>query len=149
MKVNQTLINNISESSYPLDEDPYSFFNNLWNKVEERKDGLINLQDSMKNLKKSIQNLEEIQELFTEQAGFGISVAISLHEINKITSNFYHGIIELLNSKQFDELKLNRLRDNSKSLQSELKRLAPLRAIRNENNQEFNVCQSINHVAGI
>ncbi|MCX6236984.1 MAG: sensor histidine kinase [Bacteroidia bacterium] len=149
VKENQALLENITGSSYPFDEDPYSFFKNLWDKVEERKDGLVNLQGSMKNLKKSIKNLEEIQDLFTEQAGFGISVAISLHEINKITSNFYQGILSLLKSRQFDELKLESLKTTSESLQSELKRLAPLRAIRNESNQEFMVCQSVKHVAGI
>ncbi len=149
VKENQALLSNISESNYPFDEDPYSFFKNLWDRVEERKDGLVNLQDSMKNLKKSIKNLEEIQDLFTEQAGFGISVALSLHEINKITSNFYQGISSLLKSQQFDELKLESLKTTSESLKSELKRLAPLRAIRNESNQEFMVCQSIRHVAGI
>ncbi|NOU46517.1 MAG: sensor histidine kinase [Bacteroidales bacterium] len=149
VKENQALLLNIGESNYPFDEDPYSFFKNLWNKVEDRKDSLVNLQGSMKNLEKSIKNLEEVQELFTEQAGFGISVAISLHEINKITSNFYQGILGLLKSKQYDELKLENLKTTSESLQSELKRLAPLRAIRNESNQEFKVCQSIKHVAGI
>ena len=146
---NQVLLSNISESNYPFDEDPYAFFNSLWQKVEDRKDGLINLQSSLKNLKKSIKNLEEVQDLFTEQAGFGISVAISLHEINKITSNFYYGILGLLSSQQFDKLKLESLKTTSESLRSELKRLAPLRAIRNESNQEFMVSHSIKHVAGI
>lgn len=54
---------------------------------------------------KSIQKLEEVQDTFVEQAGFGIAVAMSLHEINKITANFYTGISSLI--KKENLIKLN------------------------------------------
>ncbi|MCK4618854.1 MAG: HAMP domain-containing histidine kinase [Desulfobacterales bacterium] len=144
-KISSTFFSNVTESNYPLENDPYSFFSNLWEKAEERKAGLINLGASMKELQKSIKMLESTQELFVEQAGFGIAVAISLHEINKITSNFYHGIAHLIKSGDFDKIRLDNLKETSASLKSELKRLSPLRSIRNENRIEFNILKSIKY----
>jgi signal transduction histidine kinase len=144
-KTSSSFFTNVADSSYPLETDPYKFFSNLWKKVEERREGIVNLSHSMKQLQKSIQMLEDTQEKFVEQAGFGIAVAISLHEINKITSNFYHGISNLIKSGEFDKIQLEDLQVTSQSLRSELKRLSPLRAIRNESSIEFNVLKSINY----
>lgn len=144
-KTSSTFFSNVTESNYPLENDPYHFFSDLWKKTDERKAGLINLGSSMKELQKSIKMLENTQELFVEQAGFGIAVAISLHEINKITSNFYHGIAHLIKSGDYDKVRLENLKETSASLKSELKRLSPLRSIRNENRIEFNVIKSIKY----
>jgi hypothetical protein len=144
-KTGSTFFTNVAESNYPLDTDPYKFFSNLWEQVEERKGGLVNLTESMKQLQKSIKMIEDVQETFVEQAGFGIAVAVSLHEINKITSNFYAGISHLIKSGDFDKIKLEDLQTTSQSLRSELKRLSPLRAIRNEKEIEFSISKSINY----
>ncbi|MEA4887828.1 hypothetical protein SDC9_80032 [bioreactor metagenome] len=144
-KIGSTFFSNVAESSYPLDVDPYKFFGNLWEQIEERKGGLVNLTESMKQLQKSIKMIEDVQDTFVEQAGFGIAVAVSLHEINKITSNFYVGISHLIKSGDFDKIKLEDLQTTSQSLRSELKRLSPLRAIRNEKEIEFSISKSINY----
>jgi signal transduction histidine kinase len=93
--------------------------------------------------------LEDTQELFVEQAGFGIAIAISLHEINKITSNFYYGIASLIKSGDFDKVKLEDLKETSASLKSELKRLGPLRAIKNEDPTEFNIVKSMRYISDV
>ena len=144
-KTSSSFFTNVADSDYPLETDPYKFFINLWEKASERREGIVNLSESMKQLQKSIQMLENTQEKFIEQAGFGIAVAISLHEINKITSNFYHGISNLIKSGEFDKIKLENLQDTSQILRSELKRLSPLRAIRNENSIEFSILKSVNY----
>lgn len=144
-KTGATLFGNIADSAYPLESDPYKFFDKLWEKVEERRSGLVNLGESMKQLKRSVEMLENVQDMFVEQAGFGIAVSISLHEINKITSNFYAGIHSLLKSGEFDKIQLEDLKATSESLRSELKRLSPLRAIRNEQSIVFNISKSINY----
>lgn len=95
-KASSSFFSNVLNSDYPLETDPYQFFSNLWSKVEDRRAGMINLEASMKQLQKNIKMLEDTQSLFIEQAGFGIAVAISLHEINKITSHFYEGVTTLL-----------------------------------------------------
>lgn len=148
-KTSVTFFDNVSRSEYSLEADPYNFFSDLWQKTEERKGGLINLSDSMKELKKSVEMIENTQELFVEQAGFGIAVAISLHEINKIASNFYHGVASLIKSGDFKKVRLEDLKETSASLKTELKRLGPLRAIRNEEPTEFNIIKSIKYNAEV
>ncbi len=145
-KTSSTFISNITESDYPLENDPYKFFSKLWEKAEERKAGLVNLGESMKELQKSVKLIEEVQDMFVEQAGFGIAVAVSLHEINKITSNFYNGVSHLIKSGDFNKIKLEDLKATSDSLRSEIKRMSPLRAIRNEQPIQFNIVRSINYV---
>jgi len=145
VKTSSTFFTNVSDSDYPLETDPYNFFVNLWKKAEEKRKGLVDLTRSMKELKKSIDMMQEVQDLFVEQAGFGIAVSISLHEINKITSNFYNGIIEIIKSGDYDKLKLENLKTTSESLRSELKRLSPLRSIRNEKSIEFSIIRAIKY----
>jgi len=148
-KTSARFFENVSQSEYALDSDPYGFFTELWKNVEDRRGGLVNLRDSMRELQKSVKLIEDTQELFVEQAGFGIAIAISLHEINKITSNFYHGIASLIKSGDFNKVKLDDLKETSASLQTELKRLGPLRAIRNEDPTEFNIVKVLKYVSEI
>jgi signal transduction histidine kinase len=131
--------------NYELEHDPWHILERLGRNASERQEGLINLENSIKTLKKSIKVFEVIQEKFTEQAGFGIAVAVSLHELNKIASHFYNGISNIIKSGKFDELKLEHLKEASDSLKSELKRLGPLRSIRNEVRREFTIVRSINY----
>ena len=137
------------QDNYAIDEDPWKILEQLGNSVVERREGLVNLEFSMKNLKKSIEIIEEIQEKLTEHAGFGIAVAVSLHELTKITSNFYNGISYIIKTGDTDKFKLETLKDTSASLKSELKRLSPLRTIRNEKRREFYVSQSIKYALDI
>ena len=148
-KTSAKFISNVAKSNYPFDSDPYTFFDGLWETVEKRKEGLINLEGSVKELKKSIEMLEEVQSKFVEQAGFGISVAISLHEINKITTNFYHSILQLIKSDNINKFDLEHLKETSASLKTELKRLGPLRTIRNERSVEFEITRSIKYASEI
>lgn len=76
-------------------------------------------------------------------------MAVSLHELTKIASNFYNGISYLINTGNADKMKLETLKDASNSLKSELKRLSPLRTIRNENRREFYLSQSIKYALEI
>lgn len=143
-KQNSVIIKGLIDN-YSIAKDPWHILHQMGETVEERTSGLVNLDVSIKNLKKSIEVIEEVQERLTEHAGFGIAAAISIHEITKITSNFYNGITHLLKSKNHDKLKLEDLKAASLSLKSELKRLSPLRAVRNENRREFNLIQSVKY----
>ena len=143
VKQQRQLLKNIDEN-YPIEQDPYSLFHQIVESVNGRKERLINLDNSLKNLKASLELMEEIQDLLKEKAAYGISVAVSVHEIAKITANFYSGISELLKKDVIDRIKLEDLKTASASLQSELKRLSPLRAIRNEKPVEFPISRSIN-----
>jgi signal transduction histidine kinase len=127
---------------YPVDEDPYKILDPI-GKRGERDKGLVNLSSSLKNLQKSIELIQEAQDLFTEQAGYGMAVAVSIHEIAKIAGNFYAGVTHLLKSDDPDVESLNNLKEASASLQSELRRLSPLRAIKSESETEFGVVKAI------
>jgi signal transduction histidine kinase len=140
----QKIIDEINEK-YPVDDDPYRFLEEIGDRGE-RSQKLINLSNSLKNLQKSIELIEEAQDLLTEQAGYGMAVAVSVHEIAKIVTNFYEGVSYLLKSKTPEPEKLHDLQEASVSLQSELKRLSPLRAIKNETPIVFEITKPINYV---
>lgn len=147
-KAGSKIIDGISKN-YAIEEDPWKILDNLGNSVQERRAGLVNLSDSIKNLKKSVELIEGVQERLTEHAGFGLAAAVSIHELNKIASNFYLGINELISSGNPNGFKLDDLRSTSESLKSELKRLGPLRTIRNERKREFPISQAINYACEI
>lgn len=142
-------VNSNIQEKYPVSEDPYEILDVLGKSPEEKKIGLVNLSKSLKDLRESIEVMEEVQDMLTEQAGFGLAIASSLHEINKITSNFYNGISTILKSESYDKEKLESLSDASLSLKSELKRLGPLRAIKAEKRRKFNIKEPINYMLSV
>lgn len=144
------VLNNIAEN-YEVASDPYQLFQNIQelSDISERKGHLVQLSNSLKTLEGNLKQIQEIQDILTEQAGFGLGIAVALHEINKTTSNFYYGILDIIKSEQWDKLKLEELKDTSKALESELLRLSPLRALRNEEPIQYKVSRSINYVYSV
>jgi signal transduction histidine kinase len=141
------LMHNLSEK-YPVIEDPYAILDKFGN-AEQRKERLINLERSLKQLQKSLKLINEEKESLTELAGFGLSIAVAVHEIAKITSNFYYGVNEILKKRQIDPKQLEELKNSSSSLKTELKRLGPLRAVRSEQKVEFNISKAIKFVSQV
>lgn len=150
-KQSAALISNINTSNYDLAADPYRFFADIeeLGDASERNGKLVELTKSLKNLEENLRQIQEVQDMLTEQAGFGLGIAVVLHEINKTTSNFYYGILEIIKTKRFDAAKLEELKDTSKALESELNRLTPLRALRNELPVRFKVSRSISYVQSL
>lgn len=149
-KQSAKIISNIN-GNYDIAIDPYKLFENIEDlgDISERKGRLVQLSSSLKNLEKNLKQIEEIQDLLTEQAGFGLGIAVALHEITKTTSNFYYGILDVLEAGKFDNKKLEELKDTSKALESEILRLSPLRALRNEEAIKFKVSKSIQYVHSV
>lgn len=149
-KQSAAVIENIAEN-YEVASDPYRLFHNIQelSDISERKGHLVQLSKSLKTLEGNLKQIQEVQDILTEQAGFGLGIAVALHEINKTTSNFYYGILDVINSGQWDKLKLEELKDTSKALESELLRLSPLRALRNEEPIQYKVSKSINYVHSV
>lgn len=133
---------------YPVEDDPYKILRPI-GKRDERAEGLVNLSSSLKNLQKSVELIQEAQDLLTEQAGYGMAVAVSVHEIAKIAANFYAGVSHLMKASKPDTKNLEELKEASASLQSELRRLSPLRAIRSEAQTEFGVVKAIGFVVQV
>jgi len=146
-KQSAKIISNIHDK-YEIASDPYLLLQEL-GEISDRKGKLVELEKSSKELQKNLELMAEVQDMLTEQAGFGLGIAVALHEINKVTSNFYYGILEVIKNGTFDKVRLEYLRDTSAALESELMRISPLRALRNEKPVSYKVSQSINYVASI
>lgn len=131
------------DTNYPVDEDPFAILETIGKTPEERVDGHRNLTRSLRNLQQSLDLITEQQEMLTEQAGYGLAIGASIHEINKITTSFFYGINEVLKKQTPDRSKLEQLKDTSSSLRSELKRLSPVMALRGEKRREFAVVDAI------
>lgn len=136
-------INNKIKENYPLLDDPNDLLGGLGGNPLDREERLVNLTRSLRDLQESLKLIEESQEMLTEQAGYGLAIAASVHEINKITTNFFYSINDILKKDNFDKEKLTELRESSSSLRTELKRLAPLRALRSEKRIEFSLSRPI------
>lgn len=146
-KQGERLVSNIKDK-YPVEKDPFEILKEF-GAPGERRERLINLESSIKNLQKSLELIDESKDLLTEQAGYGLAIAVSIHEIAKITTNFYMGVSHLLKAGKLDKIKLQNLQDASVSLQAELNRLSPLRAIKNEKPSEFKISKAIKFASEI
>lgn len=144
------IISNI-HTNYDIALDRYKLFENIkeLGDISERKGKLVDLSKSLHNLEDNLKQIQEVQDMLTEQAGFGLGIAVALHEISKTTSNFYYGVLEVLESGKFEKLKLEDLKDTSQALESEILRLSPLRALRNEDMIQFKVSKSITYVLSV
>ncbi|RZJ82937.1 MAG: HAMP domain-containing histidine kinase, partial [Chryseobacterium sp.] len=142
--ISSRIISNISEF-YDLKNDPFRLLESLGDS-DKRKDRLIKVSNSLKRLKDSLEQIEDVHDLLTEQAGFGLGIAVALHEINKTASNFYYGILELIESREFNKDKLEELKQQSEAFEAEMSRISPLRALRNEKPKRVRVLQSIRFV---
>ena len=127
-----------------MDQDPFAILDVIGKTPEERVSGHKNLTRSLRNLQQSLDLITEQQEMLTEQAGYGLAIAASIHEINKITTSFFYGINEVLKKQTPDRSKLEQLKDTSSSLRSELKRLSPVMALRGEKRREFSIASAVN-----
>lgn len=140
------LVGNIL-SKYDVIRDPMQLLLEFGNDGGAREEKLVNLQASLQNLEKSVKQILLIEERLVENAGFGLSAAVAIHELAKITGNFYNGITRLLKADKLDKSKLNDLKDAASSLKSELKNLSPLRSIRNEPVRTFDISRAIEFAA--
>lgn len=149
-KQSAKIISNINKN-YDITIDQYKLFEEIeeLGDISERRGKLVQLSKSLQNLEGNLKQIQEIQDLLTEQAGFGLGIAVALHEITKTTSNFYHGILDVIESGKLDRVKLEELKDTSKALESEILRLSPLRALRNEEQIKFKVSKSIQYVYSV
>ncbi len=130
-KQGASLVDNIIKK-YDIIKDEDSILESIYRDVDSREPHLINLRDSLKNLDKSMKAMQNVQDLLSEQAGYGLSIGVAVHEIAKITSNFYNGVSRILKHQRIDKEELKKLQDSSSSLKTEIKRLSPIKAARNE-----------------
>ncbi|MBS1732008.1 MAG: sensor histidine kinase [Bacteroidetes bacterium] len=151
-KQSAKIISNIN-ANYDIALDRYKLFEDIkeLGDISERKGKLVELSKSLNNLEDNLKQIQDVQDMLTEQAGFGLGIAVALHEISKTTSNFYFGVLEVLQSGKLeaDKAKLEDLKDTAQALESEILRLSPLRALRNEDPIQFKVSKSISYVHSV
>ncbi|MCJ7532394.1 MAG: ATP-binding protein [Anaerolineales bacterium] len=104
---------------------------------------LEELKNILNDLVEEVKDLEDQIDILLQAAGYGIAIAVAIHEIEKVTSNLYFGIKNILkkpsslDANTFKEIE--RLSYVSQSLLNELRRLAPLRVTRLERKKKFKV----------
>jgi signal transduction histidine kinase len=111
------------------------------------------LAETVDQVRREIADLRAQSGALLEAAGYGIAIAVAVHEIEKVTSNLYFGLDQL--SKKTTLLKdpevhtqSRELARTAQSLLNELKRLAPLRVTRFERLDTFEVRDSILAASG-
>lgn len=134
--------------NYQIEADPQNILSDLKD-PKKRRNQIKEIFESLSKLKDSLEQMEEVHDLLTEQAGFGLGIAVALHEINKTASNFYYGTLEMLEDGKFNQIKLEDLKLQAEALETELSRLSPLRALRNEKPQLLKISRSIKFVESI
>ena len=147
VKRTEVLISNILKN-YPVKEDPYLILGEF-GQADDREPAVIKVRNQIRDLQDSLNLIEEAQYLLTEQAGYGLAIAVSLHEITKNVSNFYQGMMRMLHAGKLDLGKVNEILTASQFLGLELRGLRPLRATRVESWAEFSVSKSIKFVSEI
>lgn len=138
-------------SRYEFKDDPLGLANIIGKSDTLGKD-IAEIANTFDELRLEIRELQDQSDALLEAAGYGISIAVAVHEIEKLTSNLYFGLQRLskkatgLNHethKQIDDLS-----EMAHSLLNELKRIAPLRVTRVEPKRRFKVRDAILAAAG-
>ena len=133
-------------ASYDFDLDSLAIRPMLGQHDDPRK-VLASVADTPKEFEQAVEDLREQSDALAEAAGYGIAIAVAVHEIEKVTSNLYFGIERLRKQIQGLSPELYResgdLAGTAQSLLNELKRLAPLRVTRLERRRRFRIRESI------
>jgi signal transduction histidine kinase len=125
---------------YDFSEDPYGLRSICT--ADEPSEAMDQIVEVVRDARESIEHLEAQIDGLTEAAGFGISVGVAVHEIEKVTANIHAmttSIIKGVGPSDRSYSRLIELKRVAGSLQSEVKRLAPLRVTRMEAPIEFNM----------
>lgn len=115
--------------------------------VDEPKETIRVISKTIDELRREIKNLRNQRDALVEAAGYGVAIAVAIHEIEKVTSNIFFGLDRLqkkaasFDGETYSQIDL--LHQASRSLLNELKRLAPLRVTRLERKRKFRVRDSI------
>lgn len=149
-RVASQLVNRISKN-YDFSTDSIGLIEILGDTAKPEKI-VAEISNTINELRGEINDLRNQSDALIEAAGYGVAIAVAIHEIEKVTSNIFFRIDKLgKKSTKFDEesyKQITQIRDSSRSLLNELKRLAPLRVTRLERKRVFSVRDSILAASG-
>jgi signal transduction histidine kinase len=138
------LVHNISHR-YDVVNDPISILEDVISKEYDPKTYLINLGNSLKNMKESLTLIESVQDMLLDHASYGIALAVSVHEISKLTSNFYNSVTSALNGKMDIKEMLEPLQHASYVVRNELRRIGDINVVRNETVRNFSINDAVRY----
>jgi signal transduction histidine kinase len=131
---------------YDLSKDPFGLRKSLGGR-DNARNALDGFPTAFQQARRELSDVRDERNALLEAAGYGIAIAVAIHEIEKISSNLYFGLERLLNQAAIIKGKtygqVQQLSDTSKSLLNELKRIAPLRVTRLEQPRQFSIRDSI------
>lgn len=132
---------NMVAKGYDFSADPLGI-KKVIGKTDTPEQTVSNVVSTIEYLRRETEELQQRADALLEAAGYGIAIAVAIHEIEKVTSNLYFGLDRLSKDTLLNEVlhpQVNGLRENSESLLNELRRLAPLRVTRMEKRVKFGV----------
>lgn len=138
-------------NEYDFSEDA-SGLTSIIGEPDKPQDTLRVLADSFDEIRREVRELRDETNALLEAAGYGIAIAVGIHEIEKVTASLYNGLqrvgrkvkpVDLEAHEEIDSLK-----ETAKSLLNELKRLAPLRVTRLEKKRPFQVRDAVLAASG-
>lgn len=119
---------------------------------EDPKSAVASLVKTFDQLKTEVRHLRDQTDALLEAAGYGIAIAVSLHEIEKNTANLSSGLDRLLSNavKLPRELyqEVDEMLNTAETLLTELRRLSPLKVTRLEAPRAFQIRDSIVAASG-
>lgn len=144
-RVAKDVIKAVAEN-YKFEKDTLGLKEVIGN-AEYPNKALLEVADTIDDLRDEIREIKIQSNALLEAAGYGIAIAVAVHEIEKITSNLYFRLEKLsktasgLSYEAHDQI--DQLSQSAQSLLNELKRIGPLRVTRLEPRRKFKVRDSI------
>lgn len=133
-------------SNYQFETDPWGLREIMRDKTEVQTT-VSEIGVALDQARREIREQKAQTNSLLEAAGYGIAIAVAVHEIEKITSNLYFGLQRLtkraLDLDQESYEKSRQLSQTAQSLLNELKRIAPLRVTQLERSRKFPVRDTI------
>lgn len=135
------LLDHIS-GEYNFSVDPYGLTKTIGGS-KDPKETVASISEALDDTRSRVRELREENDGLLAAAGYGIAIAVAVHEIEKIASNLYFGLNRLTEKLGSDNVELSsqsrQLARTTQSLSNELKRIAPLRVTRLESKRKFKV----------
>jgi signal transduction histidine kinase len=129
--------------SYDFGKDPLAL-KDVSPALRSRK-RILAMEDALKGLPDFLSQREEERNGLIDAAGFGLAVAVGVHEIARVVSEIASESRHLSKNIQSDEAphRLQRMARNADSLLTEVRRLAPLRTTRTEQSRPVSIRKAV------
>lgn len=135
---------NVLFERYEFRDDEYGISKTLQVDTAKAKELVGEVTQTLENVDQHLKLIEDQHKGLIEAAGYGLAIAIAIHELGKSLSNI-NTLLERTTKKgkQLLPSEMEILLEHSKAIESEFKRIAPLRVTRLERSRIFNIRKAI------